>query len=180
MATKIAYVPRYTLEDLEHWEDRWELIGGYPYAMSPAPRIRHQEITGRLHALLIEALAGCPACQPLLAVNYRIDDETLLLPDNLVVCTDEELGEVYLTTTPSLVFEILSPATAAKDRRVKYDLYEAEGVRHYVLVEPDTEWAEGFALEGERYARRFESRDETVTFDLGPCDVTLDLSRLWS
>jgi Uma2 family endonuclease len=179
MATRIAYVPRYTVENLEQWEDRWELIDGLPYAMSPAPKILHQRINGRIHTLLEEALAGCPQCQALLTVNYRIDDETLLIPDNLVVCTEEVLDGVYLTTTPSLVVEIVSPSTAAKDRRIKYDLYEAEGVRHYVIVDPDAERADGFVLDGDRYARQFESRDDTVAFDLGPCSFTLDLGRLW-
>ncbi len=179
MASNIAYVPRYTVEDMKHWEDRWELIGGLPYAMSPAPNIGHQRVSGRIHTLLEEALEDCPECQALPPANYYIDEQTLLIPDNLVVCTDEELVGVNLTVTPTLVFEILSPSTAAKDRRVKYDIYEAEGVRHCVIVDPETQTAEGYVLSGNRYVRQFESGDETVAFDLGPYAFDLDLGRLW-
>ncbi len=179
MATKIAYVPRYTVEDMKHWEDRWELIDGMPYAMSPAPRISHQLVSGRLHTLLEQALEECPECQVLPPVNYYIDEQTLLIPDNLVVCTDQELDGLFLTTTPALVAETLSPSTAAKDRRIKHDLYEAEGIRHYLLADPLTETAEGFVLDGDRYVRQFESGSDTVAFDLGVCRFDLDLSRLW-
>ncbi|MBN2825405.1 MAG: hypothetical protein JXQ76_08785 [Campylobacterales bacterium] len=32
---------RYTYEDYKEWEDRWELIDGVAYAMSPAPYPTH-------------------------------------------------------------------------------------------------------------------------------------------
>jgi hypothetical protein len=36
-------IPRYTYEDYKLWEGDWELIKGYPYAMSPSPKRKHQE-----------------------------------------------------------------------------------------------------------------------------------------
>lgn len=189
MATKLAYIPRYTAEDYEQWvEPNCELIQGIPYMMSPMPRLAHQRVSHRLGILLEEALEECPSCEVLPPVNYRIDDETILQLDNLVVCTDEPLEEgLYLTATPALIFEILSPpdqvrgrlSTALKDRLVKREIYEAAGVRHYVIVDPEREEAEVLTLEGERYERRFTGRDSRVAFDLGVCTFELDVARLW-
>lgn len=179
MAAKLAYIPRYTAEDLARWEDRWELIEGVPHAMSPAPAIRHQQLSARLHVLLAEALETCEACHALLAVNWRISDETVVIPDNLVVCTDEPPEGVYLTQPPALVAEVLSPVTALKDRTAKHALYEEQGVRHYVLVDPEAELVEAFERERGRYVRRFDGREGTLGLELGPCDLALELARLW-
>ena len=37
---------------------------------------------------------------------------------------------------PDLVIEILSPSTADKDQGVKKDLYERNGVKEYLIVDP--------------------------------------------
>lgn len=45
---------RYTVRDYRSWDDgqRWELIDGVAYAMSPAPGPRHQKIAGRVFSAL--------------------------------------------------------------------------------------------------------------------------------
>ena len=43
----------------------------------------------------------------------------------------------FLKIAPTLVVEILSPATARRDRLEKKRLYEANGVEEYWLVDPD-------------------------------------------
>ena len=42
MAAKAHILPHYTFEDWLHWEGRWEIIHGLPYAMSPSPVPKHQ------------------------------------------------------------------------------------------------------------------------------------------
>ena len=58
----------YRYGDYRHWpeEERWELIDDLPYAMSPAPSIRHQTVSIRLAARIFELLRGHP-CQVLTA-----------------------------------------------------------------------------------------------------------------
>jgi hypothetical protein len=34
----------YTIQDYNQWQGDWELIYGYPYAMSPSPLPKHQII----------------------------------------------------------------------------------------------------------------------------------------
>jgi len=47
-STALKLEPKFTYSDYRTWPDdeRWELIDGVPYAMTPAPRIRHQRIAG--------------------------------------------------------------------------------------------------------------------------------------
>lgn len=177
MAVKTRYLPRYTYREYEQWEGRWELIRGIPHAMSPQPSIRHQEISGVIHRQLAEALEGCPACQPLLPVDWRLDEETVLQPDNLVVCA--EVSGQYLTVPPVLIFEVLSPSTAYKDRVIKAELYAGQGVRHYVLVDPEAAVAEVFQRQGDHYQKRLDAQYDVVDFDLGACRIGFDFSRLW-
>jgi len=41
-------LPSYTYEDYKLWEGDWELIYGVPYAMAPAPMIKHQAISSKI------------------------------------------------------------------------------------------------------------------------------------
>ncbi|MEA3415918.1 MAG: hypothetical protein U9R02_07135 [Thermodesulfobacteriota bacterium] len=45
---------KFTYTDYVAWpvDKRWELIDGEAYNMTPAPTVRHQEITGNLYNLL--------------------------------------------------------------------------------------------------------------------------------
>ena len=45
----------------------------------------------------------------------------------------------HFETAPNWVCEVLSPATRARDRGAKRDLYGAHGVGHLWLVDPETD-----------------------------------------
>ncbi len=47
---------RFSWDDYRAWDDgqRWELIGGEPFCMSPAPSVRHQVIVSRLFGQLFQ------------------------------------------------------------------------------------------------------------------------------
>ena len=52
----------YDWNDYRSWPDdqRWEIVGGEAFAMSPAPTPRHQMIAGEIFAALRGHLAGKP------------------------------------------------------------------------------------------------------------------------
>ncbi len=84
----ITDLPHYTWDDYLCWEGEWELIDGIAYAMSPAPSILHQSISQKIAAQFESALSSCKACQALLPVDWKIDDDTVVQTDNLIVCGD--------------------------------------------------------------------------------------------
>jgi Uma2 family endonuclease len=138
----------FTYRDYKAWPEgeRWELIHGKAYAMSPAPRRFHQVLLGGLHAQLHSFFSGKP-CRPHIApvdVFLPDGDETLdeikevVQPDTFVVCDKSKLIEEGVLGAPDFIIEILSPSTAMKDQTQKRMLYEAKGVREYWIVNPDT------------------------------------------
>ncbi len=173
----IDYTPRYTYRDYEQWEGRWELIDGIPFAMSPQPGILHQKISNNIAAELKNLLEDCEKCTALLPVDWKIDEDTVLQPDNLVVCG--ELEGKYLTVPPVLIFEILSPATSFKDRNIKYKIYESEGVKYYIMVDPEAKVAEVFELMNGEYKKIKDAQDTVVPFILETCEMRFDFSSIW-
>ena len=147
----------YTYGDYRMWPDgeRWELIDGVAYDMSPAPNYDHQTVAGNLFLLLGNFLKGKP-CRLFIApadvlLNTdpgRDEDEsdTVVQPDLFVVCDPGKLTLKYCLGAPDLVIEILSPRTSRKDQSVKFSLYERHGVREYWIVDPYSKSVQVYAL----------------------------------
>lgn len=138
----------FTYKDYKNWPEgeRWELIDGEAYAMSPAPRRHHQTLLGKLYAQLDNYFTEKP-CQPLIApvdVFLPEGDEALdaidqvVQPDAFVVCDKNKLIDEGVLGAPDFIIEVLSPGTAMKDQTEKRMLYETRGVREYWIVNPET------------------------------------------
>lgn len=173
-----ADLPHYSYDDYVRWEGRWELIGGIPYAMSPSPTFAHQRVSTRIAVALEEALEGCPRCQAVQDFDWKLNEHTVVCPDNLVICHEPE-NQNYLTRAPVLIFEILSPSTASRDEGLKLRLYEAEGVRWYVIANPEERVAKIYRLHEGRYVKEADVSRESFDFDLDHCRVGIDFARLW-
>lgn len=79
---------RYTVADYLNWPDdeRWELIAGEVYNMSPAPTVKHQSIVGDFYNQLKQQLKG-KSCVPYVApLDVVLSDNDVVQPDVLVVC----------------------------------------------------------------------------------------------
>jgi Uma2 family endonuclease len=162
---------RFTYAEYVTWDDnqRWELIDGVPYNMTPAPKTRHQQISGKLFSRLARYFDG-KTCTPFYApTDVVFDDFNVVQPDLLVVCDRSKITEANIQGAPDLIVEILSPATSRKDRREKKALYERSGVREYILVDPANEVVERYALENGKYgAEEVFGWDESMTLLLFP------------
>lgn len=135
--------------------------------MSLSPGYTHQRISQETARQLNEVLDVCEQCQPVLPVDWKIADDTVVQPDNMVLCYKPE--GMYLTKAPSLIFEILSPSTSSKDRITKFNLYQEEGVGYYCIVDSETATAKVYVLREGRYQKLLDATDETVTFTLKEC-----------
>ncbi len=176
----LDYMPYYTYEDYAKWEGDWEIINGLAYAMSPAPMVKHQSISSKIARNLEDIFENCKKCQALLPVDWKIAEDTVVQPDNLVVC-DEITNKAYISKAPKIIFEILSKSTAKKDIHVKYDIYEREGVNYYIIVDPDEELAKVYELYNGRYKKLCDATDEKVEFDIKECKdkMEFDFSKIW-
>ena len=148
---------KYTYYDYCSWDDgeRWELIDGVPYAMSPAPMRKHQDVSGALFNQLYNFLKGKP-CKAYHApfdvrLNADEDDDTVCQPDIVVVCDKSKLDEKGCNGAPDLIMEILSPSSLRMDRVIKLEKYRQVGVREYWIVDPEMHSAEVYILDGGRY-----------------------------
>jgi len=139
---------RFTYRDYLTWpdEERWELIDGIAYDMSPAPNIKHQNIALNFSRILANALQGNP-CVPFIApTDVYLSEHDVVQPDIFVVCDKTKITEKNIQGAPDLVIEILSPHTSKKDRWDKKRLYEKYGVREYILIEPEARYVERYLL----------------------------------
>lgn len=170
-------LPHYTWEEYQHWEGDWELIRGIPYAMAPAPVKIHQQLIGYLFSELSEELDECPVCDVLLDEDWKLDSETILKPDVAVVCHDN--NPAYISKTPDLIFEVISPSTARHDEGLKYRIYAEAGVQFYVLVYPEGLLARVFTLQDGQYKKAAECDTENFEFEGINCPVTVDFAKVF-
>ena len=139
---------RYTWTEYQTWSDdeRWELIDGVAYNMSPAPSIRHQRVASNFHGVLYRMLAG-KTCRPFMApTDVRLSETDVVQPDILVICDPGKITPSHIEGAPELVVEILSPGISAKDLREKKWLYQRSGVREYIVVDPLEFYVQRFLL----------------------------------
>jgi len=178
MSNAVKILPHYTYNDWVNWKGQWELIDGIPYAMSPMPVPKHQRIATALSAAFYNALNKCKGCTVYQPIDYKITEDTILEPDMLIVCGS--IKKSFLDFPPALVVEILSPSTALKDRHSKFDIYEEQQIKYYIIISPDKEEAEIYSIENSSYQLKQTGRDFTYTFLLEKdCTATIDFKEIW-
>jgi Uma2 family endonuclease len=125
---------KYTYADYLNWPDgeRWEIINGIPFMMSPAPSRQHQQISGSLFAKIYNYLEN-KTCQVYsapfdvrFAPENKKDDEieTVVQPDILVVCDDKKLDEAVEVYTLNLEQKYEKTGTYFPDQTVKSNIFE--------------------------------------------------------
>jgi Uma2 family endonuclease len=125
-------------------DERWELIDGVAYTMSPAPNWRHQEIVLEIATQLHTQLRGKPCRAAVAPLDVRLPKaseadeliDTVVQPDVLVVCDPSRIDTRGVRGAPTLVIEVLSPSTASHDHLRKRRVYERAGVAEFWLVHP--------------------------------------------
>lgn len=177
MSEAIKILPHYTYSDYLHWEGKWEVIEGIPYAMSPAPLPNHQRIGVNLGSEFRNTLKGCKKCSVYQPIDYLITDDTILQPDLLVVCG--EIKKNFLDFPPVLVVEILSPSSALKDRHTKFTLYENEGIKYYIIIDPSVSEAEVYMFDGKSYQLQQKGRDFRFEFTIEDCVAAVGFNEIW-
>jgi Uma2 family endonuclease len=168
-------VEYYTYEDYKTWEGRWELIDGIPLAMAPAPLPTHQFIANQISFQLNKQLDKCIDCSVLSEVDYKVNEETILRPD--VVFTCEKLNKPFIVN-PELIFEIVSPSSARRDEKFKFEIYEKEKIKYYVLIYPTDQKVKVYKLKNSKYEK--EIFDKTYEFSELKCNVSVNFEEIFN
>ena len=112
---------------------------------------KHSAIGGNIVTALQKRLAG-KQCRPFNSeLRIRTGPRTHY-PDASVICgkpeSDPELPNTALN--PSVIFEVLSESTEGYDRGLKFYYYrQIKSLTDYVLVSPDDELTEHYALQSD-------------------------------
>lgn len=176
----VKLLPHYTYEDYCNWEGRWELIDGIPFAMSPAPNMKHQGIVANVMYELKKALkeSNCKHCRVYDFIDLKIQEDTILQPDSSIVCHPTKRN--FLDFPPTLVVEILSHSTAVKDRITKFSIYEKFGIKYYLIADPGKESVEIYFLENSKYHLQEFSPETPFTFALSDdCKIDVLVKNFW-
>ena len=123
-------------------DKRYELLDG-ELLSTPAPNLRHQDIQARLGSRLSRFIEERALGKLFFApCDVVLSDTDVVQPDLLFVSREREhllRNGDNVRGAPDLVVEILSPATAERDRGHKRALYAKHGVKEYWLVDPAAE-----------------------------------------
>jgi len=175
MAQAIKKQRRYSVEDYQEWSDdeKWEIIDGVTYDMSPAPRIKHQNIVSNFH-INLKTHPENPCYTGIAPTDVVLDSYSVVQPDVFIVCDGGKITENNIQGAPDLIVEVVSPGTEVKDRREKKRLYEQSGVKEYLIVFPEREYVERYVLEEGRYrSPEIFNWDERLRLSIFPIEVKL-------
>ena len=97
----------------------------------------HADIQANLAAALRTRLRGKPCQFYGSDLKIRTADDHIRYSDGFVTCTGGENAST-IVSDPVVIFEVLSPSTAAMDRIIKAREYQAmPSVKRYVMLEQD-------------------------------------------
>lgn len=153
-------------------EDYLKLPEGAPYqlikgelVMSPSPSTVHQEILKILAVKLVNFAEDRGLGKVYLApVDVYLSDTDVYQLDIIFILKDRLniIGERKIEDAPDLVIEILSPATAYYDLRIKKEIYEKAGVKEYWIIDPIQKIIEIYQNQKEGFKPLFIVRTEGV------------------
>jgi len=142
--------------------------------MSPAPKTKHQAVSGNLLTFLNVYLRRTKVGKVFDApTDVFLSDINIVQPDLLVILAARAsiITEKNIQGSPDLVVEILSENTRKTDETTKKKLYEQYGVLEYWIVDPELDLVKVYCLSEGRYGRaeeRARERGETLTTALLP------------
>lgn len=157
---------KFTYKDyLQLPEDkRYELIEG-EFFMVPSPGYLHQAISKRVFRALDDYVRSLGLGEVLYApLDVILSEENVLQPDILFISKErlDIITDKNIQGAPDLVIEILSPATAERDRGLKQKLYARFGVQECWLVDPDRKVIEVISLREKGFESTGVYREEAI------------------
>ncbi|HXC51683.1 MAG TPA: Uma2 family endonuclease [Candidatus Limnocylindrales bacterium] len=168
-----------------HDHNRYELIGrhivmtppaGYPHSPIAATIVSaiHVHVERLGSGLVNDSSAGFE-----LPTGETVEPDASYLSERTLVSAPEpEIGKFY-RIVPDLIVEILSPATAKRDRTEKKQIYEKNGVGEYWIVDPNRRQVIVYRLAGNDYANAIHVVNGNVEASVLP-GLSIPLSKIFA
>ncbi|MBU5944236.1 Uma2 family endonuclease [Streptomyces griseoincarnatus] len=180
MSVAIDHTGPWTVADVlalpEDRAVRYELLGE-SLVMSPAPGVRHQRASFRLHVALDAAARAVGAPVEVLEGVNVVLPSGLVVPD-LVVADAGATADDPVTIdidAVQLVVELVSPGNSTMDRKVKPMLYAEAAIPHFWRLEFDpAPMLVIYDLQGGRYVERTTALAGTTTHLDAPFPIAID------
>ena len=177
-ALKREFLPNNTYSDYKLWEGNWELIDGIPFSLMPSGTFIHQRTIGNILFQLDSHIADSDSQTFVFSFDWKVRENTVVRPD-VVVVRKPVTNDNHLEIPPVLIFEVLSPASQLKDRNIKFNIYQSEGVKYYVIIDLEKQTAEVFELAKKTYKPVLKTKDKNFIFKLDGCEADFDFSKIW-
>lgn len=156
----------------------YEIIGGEKI-MSPAPNIKHSGIVVRLIVHIgVHVIKNHLGYVFADHTDIKFPDGNTLSPDFIFISAENKSIvsknlKGAIRGVPDMVAEIFSKSTMKRDLTVKKDIYEANGIKEYWLIDPWRESITVYLLRGGKY----ELDDEYIYYDKDEWDDLTDEQR---
>ena len=154
----------------------YEIIGGKKI-MAPAPNPTHGRVIGRLYIIignyLDENEGGYVFADN---TDVHFPDGTLLKPDlSIIMEKNSAIIDWFrgIYGVPNMVVEVLSKSTKKKDLTIKKDIYEAQGVSEYWIIDPYMKAISVYLLRDGKYFLD----DEYILFDDKELELLTDAEK---
>lgn len=160
----------------EQSEIRHEYYDGEVYAMS-GTTLNHNSIVGNVWGLFRSFFRhrGCRVFGE--NVKLKVSDRYYLYPDVIVTCVPKDTSATYTVEYPSILVEVSSKTTGARDRGIKLKQYKTiPALQYYLLVSQREYSVEVFSrVEASDLwtYRSFESEEDVIRFDAFNFEMSL-------
>ncbi len=179
MSTQTAFISTetFTQKEFKHWLDEcpasdinhYELLRGR-IVMNPPAGWPHGSVESNIHGpLMIFVRTHGLGITLGSSAGYDLPSGDTVEPDISFIATDRlKAGPApqpgkFVRIVPNLVVEILSPATARRDRTEKKAIYQENGVEEYWLVDTKRQEITVYTLMGKRFGRGKVHTDRDTT-----------------
>lgn len=180
--TKIKISEKEYLEQERKAEYKSEFYNGEIFAMAGATK-EHNKIVGAIVGEIFNFLKGkgCSIFPSDLRL-HNFENGLYTYPDVTIVCGEEKyLDDKFDTlTNPTVLFEVLSPATEDYDRGTKFKLYRSiPALQNYVVVSSTEYAAEVYTRNNDEWILT-TAKDKDGTLYISAIDYTMKLSDIYA
>jgi Uma2 family endonuclease len=169
MTTQTAFISTetFTQKEFKHWLDErprsdinhYELLRGR-IVMSPPAGWPHGSVESNIHTPLgtfvrtheLGIVLGSSAGYDLPSGDTVEPDISFISADRFAAGPEPQEGK-FIRIVPNLAIEVLSPATAQRDRTEKKAIYEENGVEEYWIVDTKRREIIVYNLSDKRFGR---------------------------